>query len=319
MLPLPLPPDSGNLEEEVNSRMDEVRRAVHDAEAEEAALGGGDDTVPAVIRPGSYGTNGVISPSRLSPRCALGFAAPGWARARAALDRGAAAARRILCMPLAARRTAPVETASCPPLCAPCSKQNPRWKRQMYPAGRILHLVPARLVPGTRAHEAAAAAAAAAAAEPGAPAGPAGDGSSSGEHEPAAALPPGPSHASKLSVSDLIAGEGLLNSKHYAGSARGTADFAAGGGGGGIAAEQQQQQQLGEQGAQGQVVGQGQPHEEMMLLEGVPQEAYARIKLCRWVGGGWVGGEGRRRLGSVNNWRGMCCCWRGCPKRVCPH
>ncbi|PSC74205.1 lipase class 3 family isoform B [Micractinium conductrix] len=221
---------SGNLEEEVNSRMDEVRRAVHDAEAEEAALGGGDDTVPAVIRPGSYGTNGVISPSRLSP-----------------------------------------------------SKQNPRWKRQMYPAGRILHLVPARLVPGTRAHEAAAAAAAAAAAEPGAPAGPAGDGSSSGEHEPAAALPPGPSHASKLSVSDLIAGEGLLNSKHYAGSARGTADFAAGGGGGGIAAEQQQQQQLGEQGAQGQVVGQGQPHEEMMLLEGVPQEAYARIKLCRSV------------------------------------
>ncbi|KAI7845939.1 hypothetical protein COHA_000485 [Chlorella ohadii] len=48
---------AGSLEEEAHLRMHEVEQAVHDAEAEEAELGRDDSTVPAVIRPGSYGSS----------------------------------------------------------------------------------------------------------------------------------------------------------------------------------------------------------------------------------------------------------------------
>lgn len=42
-------------------------------------------------------------------------------------------------------------------------------------------------------------------------------------------------------------------------------------------AAQQQQQQQGQE---------AEAREEMVLLDHVPQQAYARIKLCRWVGTG---------------------------------
>jgi hypothetical protein len=182
----------------------------------------------------------------------------------------------------------------------------------MYPAGRIMHLVPARLVPGTPAYEAAAAAAAAAAAQEEAAAKATGEaGTAEGQEgvpttaaestaEPAAdsvrassGASAGPSrakHSANLSVSDLMAGEGLLgrrtsNGAAAAGAAAAAAaedgegadaggSAAAGEGGAGQQPAADQQQQV-------------QPIEEMLLLDCVPQEAYARIKLCRWVGDIW--------------------------------
>ncbi|EFN53573.1 hypothetical protein CHLNCDRAFT_136751 [Chlorella variabilis] len=247
---------SGSLEEEVSLRMHEVQQAVQDAEEEEEAMGRDDSTVPAVIRPGGYGIGGASSSPRISP-----------------------------------------------------SKRDPQWKRHMYPAGRILHLVPARLVPGTAAHAAAEAAAAreaklaAAAAEaaeheqracaaaaaaaggaggdgqgPAAAAGAAGGGGVAPDGG-AASGPAAPKHASKLSVSDLIAGDGLLGQRSGAiwpddgssggGQQEGAAPPPAGPQQPGQQQQQQQQQQ--------------QPQEEMLLLDCVPQEGYARIKLCRTV------------------------------------
>ena len=101
-------------------------------------------------------------------------------------------------------------------------------------------------------------------------------------------------HAAKLSFSDLMAGEGLLG--RPAGDAG--PDAAAGGAGaeqlaaaagqeGG--AEAQQAQQAAQAAQQAQQSQQAQAAEEMVLLDAVPQQAYARIKLCRlgvWAAGG---------------------------------
>jgi hypothetical protein len=227
----------GSLEEEAHLRMHEVEQAVHDAEAEEAASGRDDSTVPAVIRPGSYGSSG----SSGTP-----------------------------------------------------SKQDARWRRQMYPAGRIMHLVPARLVPGTAAFVAAAAAASSTSADaehgmqPAAPAGLAGSslGGSSGSQRQQGR------HAAKLSISDLMAGEGLLGrlaSVDGCDGAAGSQDLQQPPAGTSPAQEvgsQQVGQQPAAQQQQEQQQQQQQPaeaSEEMVLLDSVPQQAYARIKLCRTV------------------------------------
>lgn len=94
--------DSHALMREVDLRVRALEEAVEDAEREEAQDGGGEDTVPSVIRPGSYGTSGVVSPSS-----------------------------RQLASP-----------SSSSSLSSPAKQLDARWRRAMYPAGRILHLVP---------------------------------------------------------------------------------------------------------------------------------------------------------------------------------
>ena len=168
-----------------------------------------------------------------------------------------------------------------------------QWRRQMYPAGRILHLVPARLVPGAPEHVAAAAATAGIGL---AGAGTAAKGkAAAAPGSPPLAASPQRKHArteSDFSVSDLIAGEeGWAPRWHRTGSARAEElDRLLSCGGGG-----------GEPDGLGSSAGAGGPEhvssptagmsaaavsaaaEPMLLLEGVPQEAYGRIKLCRWV------------------------------------
>lgn len=165
----------------------------------------------------------------------------------------------------------------------------------MFPAGRIMHLVPARLVPGTAAYATAAAAAASeeqqaatgSASQPGSPpaATAAEAGAAAGEDAPAVIAGIGEAehnsastvhrrgkHAAKLSVSDLIAGEGLLG--RHPSDAGASAD-ACEGGDGGDCGEQQGAAAAGQQ--------QPQQMEEMVLLDDVPQQSYSRIRLCRYA------------------------------------
>lgn len=164
-----------------------------------------------------------------------------------------------------------------------------------------MHLVPAQLVPGTPAFAAAAAAASStsAAAERG------GQSTAAAPGEPVAKVPAGLAgsslgsgssvqrrgkHAAKLSISDLMAGEGLLGRlasedgampgsqeprQPPAGDSQPTEE-----------AQQQSQQQAAQQQQKQQQGQEAETREEMVLLDHVPQQAYARIKLCRWVGTG---------------------------------
>lgn len=177
----------------------------------------------------------------------------------------------------------------------------------MYPAGRIMHLVPARLVPGTAAHLAAAAAAAAAAAQGEQEAvgldglAASGDAAADG----AAGQPSRPKHAARLSVSDLIAGEEMISPRSAAAAGwvePPHSDGAAGLPAAGAAAAEPQQQQP--------------PQEQMVLLDGVPQEAYGRIKLCRQAlrtmccpGWGREGRERRGPLGGLSSEKGRPIFW----------
>jgi pimeloyl-ACP methyl ester carboxylesterase len=95
--------DEEGLEAEMAARMQDVRRAVRAAEAEENALqsqGNAHDPVPAIIRPGNYG------------ECDQSSSYPSNFDAHRSGDHATA------------------------------------WQRQMYPAGRILHLIPAHLMHG---------------------------------------------------------------------------------------------------------------------------------------------------------------------------
>ena len=166
-----------------------------------------------------------------------------------------------------------------------------------------MHLVPAWLVPGTAAFAAAAATASSLPAAVDAAAQP--EAADPGHCQPAAVAPAGLAgsslgsgsgtqrrsrHAAKLSISDLMAGEGLLGRVAYEDGnsttpgAQGTQQPSAGAGQptedaetqeAGLQADRQRQQQQQQQ--------QQQQCEEMVLLDQVPQLAYARIKLCRCV------------------------------------
>jgi hypothetical protein len=110
-----------SLEAEASLRMREVAQAVSAAESAEAAAAAAGDldevTVPSVIRPGVYGGGaaGTGGPSRSSIH-----RGDDSGRLRGGGSRG--------------------DNKD--------SSRDLAWRRMMYPAGRIMHLVPARLVPG---------------------------------------------------------------------------------------------------------------------------------------------------------------------------
>lgn len=108
-----------SLEAEASVRMREVAQAVSAAECEEAAAAAAgeldDVTVPSIIRPGVYGGG------------AAGTGGP----SRSSIHRGDDSGG------LGGGRNNRKD-----------SSRDLAWRRMMYPAGRIMHLVPARLVPG---------------------------------------------------------------------------------------------------------------------------------------------------------------------------
>lgn len=249
----------GSLEAEASVRMAEVAEAVSAAEAEERAAGAAAlPHVPSIFRPGGYGGG----------------------------EGGAGAGR-----------SAQAEAA---------------WRRSMYPAGRIMHLVPARLVPGMAA---------------GAPSG----ATQGGDEWPEARMeegedyPGSPSPRQKASQSSPPkAGMPAAAAAWAAGAAAASQAGAGAGGAGGSSAGDELSFRdmaspwgsrepsmhdtvsadspssaagapapvaaLAAAAAAHPVEGRtsifmaGAPEPEpMVLLEGVPQEAYARIKLCRSV------------------------------------
>jgi len=110
-----------SLEAEASVRMREVAQAVSAAESAEAAAAAAgemdDATVPSVIRPGVYGGG------------AAGTGGP----SRASIQRGDSNGG----LSGGGGRSSTKD-----------SSRDLAWRRMMYPAGRIMHLVPARLVPG---------------------------------------------------------------------------------------------------------------------------------------------------------------------------
>jgi hypothetical protein len=153
------------------------------------------------------------------------------------------------------------------------------WRRAMFPAGRILHLVPARLVPGLQP------AAAAAVWEHDSDSDASGGGGGGGA--PSAAAPP-PARCWPEAV--------MEEGEDYPGTTSPRlAALSQGQGGGAPLVEEPSLRHLlpPQPGGGGEEPSGGGaapppppppvPAEDMVLLEGVPQEAYARIRLCRTV------------------------------------
>ena len=109
------------LEAEATIRLREVAQAVSAAESEEANGMNAEVAVPSVFRPGQYGSRSSSGRTRLL------------AEQTQPLGSSASASSAL-------RRTAPSSSTSHRP-------EDVAWRRMMYPAGRIMHLVPARLVP----------------------------------------------------------------------------------------------------------------------------------------------------------------------------